>query len=90
MEDRKKFKVKDKVYVKDWGKQYTNFFTWNNNIKESIWNWKSELPQYCGTEFFWKYIYEDNLTLKGTINKRKPKKLIDKIPEYKNFEYKIE
>lgn len=85
-----KYKIKDKVFVNNWDKHYSNIYKWKNNIKITIFNWKTVIPDYCNIDFFWKYIYEPNLTVKGTVNKKEPKKLVSKIPEYKNFEYTIE
>lgn len=83
-------KIGSKVYVCDWGKQYTDIYRWINGERQSIWNWKTEIPDHSSPIFHHKFIHEDNLTLKGTINKREPKKLVDKTPVYKNFEYTIE
>lgn len=82
--------VKDKVFVSDWGKQYSDIYRWIGNTKCLIWEWKTLIPNYSSTDLHWKYIYEPNLTLKGTINKREPKKLVSKTPEFKNFEYTVE
>lgn len=74
-------KVKDKVYVIDWGKQYTTL-----KLPAEL----QPLIDRCYTTIdHWEYIYEPNYTLKGTINKREPKKLVDKIPLYKNYKYRI-
>lgn len=83
-------KFKDKVFVSDWLKQYTNIYKWENNNKIKIFDWKTTIPDYCNIEFHWKGIYEPNLTSKGTLNKREPRKLVSRTPEYKNFEYTIE
>jgi hypothetical protein len=76
----KEYNIGDKVYIKDWGKHYrsTEWF-----------NWKTIIPTYTSIDFNYEFIYEDNLTLRGTINKREPKKLKEKIPTYKNYEYVI-
>lgn len=80
-------KVKDKVYVKDWGKQYISIF---DNKGEYFFGWKTKIPSYSNTDFHFKCIYKDNLTLKGTINKREPQILVERVPEFKNFQYVIE
>lgn len=82
---------KELFYVVDWGKHYSNISKWNNETKkrECIFPIKTELPNYCGIEHHWKYRYEPNLTLKGTINKREPTKLVEKIPIYKNYKWEI-
>ena len=85
-----KFKVGDKVFVSNWNKEYSDVYRWTNGIKTIIWKWKTKIPDYSSTMFHWKYIYESNLTLKGSLNKRKPRKLVSKTPEFKNFEYTIE
>ena len=83
------YKVGDKVFVIDWGKQYSKFHEWINQEKVLCFNWKTEIPQYAGPDHHWKYEYEPNLTLKGTINKREPTKLKSKTPVYKNYKYEI-
>ena len=82
-------KIGDKFYVSDWREQYTSFYRWVNGVKQSIWDWKSKVPDYSSTDFHWKFVYEPNLTLKGTVNKREPKKLVKKIPVFKNYEYEL-
>ena len=82
--------IKDKVFVSDWGKQYSNIYKWENNIKSVIWKWETVIPNFSDTDFHWEYIYEPNLTLKGTVNKREPRKLVSKNPKFENFEYTIE
>lgn len=82
--------IKDKVFVSDWDKQYSNIYRWEDNIKSVVWGWKTIIPDYSGTDHHWEYTYEPNLTLKGTVNKREPRKLVSKSPKFKNFEYTIE
>lgn len=82
-------KIKDIVYVVNWGKHYSNLTKFENNVKIDLFPIKTELPSYCGIEHFWEYKYEDNLTLKGTINKKEPRKLVEKIPSYKNYKWEI-
>ena len=79
------------VYVVDWGKHYSQIHKWNDEThkRELLFPIKTELPDYCGIDYHWKYIYEPNLTLKGTVNKREPKKLVSKIPAYKNYKWEI-
>lgn len=77
------------VYVVDWGKHYSNITKWVNNKKESIFPIKTDLPDYCGIEHHCEHLYEPNFTLKGTINKREPKKLVKKIPKYKDYKWQI-
>lgn len=82
-------KVKDEVYVIDWGKHYSQITRWVNGKRENIFPIKTEIPQYSGIDFHWEHIYEPNLTLKGTVNKREPKKLVSRIPVYKNYKWEI-
>lgn len=84
-------KLKDKVYVIDWSKSYSDNSKYNNETKEyeNVLPFKTVIPKYSEVRHHWKYIYEDNLTLKGTINKREPKKLVEKLPIYKDFKYEI-
>lgn len=79
------------VYVVDWNKHYSDITKWDASTgkRECIFPIKTPLPDYCGIEHHWKYKYEDNLTLKGTINKREPRKLVEKIPVYKNYKWEI-
>lgn len=83
------YNVGDKVYVVNWNKQYSNFTKWENGKKVKIFNWQSEISDYPGSEFHWKFVFEPNLTLKGTVNKREPKKLKEKIPIFKDYKYEI-
>lgn len=84
-------KIGDLVYVVDWGKHYSDITKWNQDSqkRESIFPIKTELPDYCGIDHHWKFVYEPNLTLKGTVNKREPRKLKEKIPEYKNYKWEV-
>lgn len=73
--------VKDDVYVVDWGKQYTTL-----KLSAEL----QPLIESCScTTKHWEYIYEPNYTLKGTISKRNPQKLVEGIPLYKNYKYKV-
>ena len=82
--------IKDKVFVTDWGQRYSDIYRWDGGVKSVIWNWKTHIPSYSEPDFYWQYFYEPNLTLKGTVNKKEPRKLISKFPKFKNFEYTIE
>lgn len=80
----------DLVYVVDWGKEYSEFTKWVDNQRVSSFPWQTELPTYPGKDFNgYKWVYEPNLTLKGTLSKRKPERLKEKIPVYKNFKYRV-
>ena len=81
-------KIGQKVFVCDWGKYYSDIYRWVDNDRQLIWNWKTKLPPYPHLKH--EYIYEPNLTLKGTVNKINPRTLVAEIPIYKNFEYTIE
>jgi len=82
-------KVGDYVYVIDWGKHYSKLTRWVDGKRENIFPVKVEIPQYSGIDFHWECIYEPNLTLKGTVNKREPTKLVSRKPIYKNYKWKI-
>lgn len=81
--------VNDKVFVVDWGKQYTSIYKWVENKRVCVFPIKTVLPDYCGTEFHWKYTYEPNLTKKGTVNKLEPKKLVSKEPAYMDYKWTV-
>jgi hypothetical protein len=81
---KNKYKIGDFVYVIDWMEVYSKLCGGNG-----IFEWDIEIPLYSSVDFFWKFNYEDNLTQKGTINKREPRKLKEKIPVYKDFKYEI-
>ena len=81
--------IGDKVFVIDWGKHFSKFTYWENNKETTFINWETEIPNYSGIDHFWEYKYEPNLTLKGTVNKREPRKLVEKIPIYKNFKWTV-
>ena len=80
-----------KVYVVNWNKRYSTLTKWNQDTqkRENIFPIQRELPDYCGIEHHWKFVYEPNYTKKGTINKREPKKLVEKIPVYENYKWEI-
>lgn len=84
-------KVTDKVYVVDWGKHYGDITRWNSKSekREPIFPITTPIPDYSGIDFHWKYNYEPNLTKKGTVNKREPRKLVSKEPAYKNYKWEI-
>lgn len=81
--------IHDKVFVVDWSKHYSDLTRWKNGIKKNIFPIKTELPSYCGINHHWEFIYEPNFTLKGTVNKREPKKLVSKNPIYKTYKWEI-
>lgn len=83
--------IRDYVFVVDWGKQYTTLTKWNNKTqkREKVFPIKTEIPDYSGIDFHWECKYEPNLTLKGTINKREPRKLVERIPIYKNYKWEV-
>jgi len=83
--------MKTLVYVIDWGKHYSTLTVWNCLLgrRENLFNIKTKIPDYSGINHHWEFVYEPNFTLKGTINKREPKKLVDKIPKYKNYKWEI-
>jgi len=84
-------KVGDMVYVVDWGKHYSEMRRWNpaTEKREYTFPIKTKLPDYCETDFHWKQITVPNLTLKGVPHKRNPTKVVDRIPVYKDYKYKI-
>lgn len=82
-------KIGDKVYVSNWGKQYSDFYRWNNGKKELIWEWKTNIPNYSSTMCHWKIITEPILTQKGKPYKDGSTKVVDRIPLFKNYEYTI-
>ncbi len=82
-------KVGDKVYVKDWGKRYSNIYKWVNNEKVSIWKWKTKIPDHSDPTFFNLYHHRPKLTAKGVPYKDGSTILVATIPAYKNYEYTI-
>lgn len=84
-----KYKIGDRVFVVDWGKHYSEITKWEDGKKVNILPFKTEIPQYSDISHHWNHIYEPNLTLKGTINKREPNKLVERIPVYKNYKYEV-
>ena len=83
------FKVGDKVYVINWGKQCTSFFKYVDNIKQKVFNWKTEIPMYSGTEHHYEYKYTPKLTLKGVPFKNGEKTLVSKTAKFKDYKYEI-
>lgn len=81
--------IGDMVYVVDWGKHYSTIDKFFDGKRVNIFPIKTKLPDYCGIDYHWKHVYEPNLTQKGTVNKREPKKLVEKIPVYKNYKWEI-
>lgn len=81
----------DKVYVIDWGKRYSDVTKWNYTLqrRENVFPFKTIIPDCSDIEHHWKFEYEPNLTLKGTVNKREPTKLKSKTPVYKEYKYEV-
>lgn len=77
------------VFVVDWTKQYSTLIRWNNGVKENIFPFKTQIPDYSSVDHHWTHVYEPNLTLKGTVNKRDPRRLVEKIPTYKSYKWEI-
>ncbi len=67
----------DKVFVVDWGKQYSR--TSGNGVF-----WK-DLPQYSSTEFFWEIITEN----KSKSQLRRYEKVIARNPVWQNFKWEV-
>jgi len=84
-----KIEIGDKVFVINWNKIYSCFNHYIDNERISVFGWKTQIPNYSGIEHHWKFEYEPNLTLKGTVNKREPKKLKSKTPVYKDYKYEV-
>lgn len=82
---KNKYNINDKVFVINWGCQYSKICS-----SKPVFTWNTTIPDYSSIDFFWENKYEPNLTLKGTINKREPKKLVERLPIYKNFKYIIQ
>ncbi len=70
-------------YVINWMKVYSS-----THAAISL-GFKTPIDSYSSIDFYYKYVYKDNITQKGTINKREPKVLVERIPIYKDFKYKI-
>lgn len=83
------FDIGDKVYVKDWGKQFTDFYKWENNERKLIWNWKTCIPNYSSTDSHWEIKHEPILTVKGIPYKDGRTKVVARNPVYKDYEYTI-
>jgi hypothetical protein len=81
--------VGDKVYVCNWGQTYSDITKYENGERVNIFPFKTKIPDYTSTNFHYKFNYEPNLTLKGTINKREPKKLVSKEAVYKQYKYEV-
>jgi hypothetical protein len=77
------------VYVTDWGKQYSDMTKYVEGEMRNVFPFTTKIPQHGGVDFHWKFNYEPNLTLKGTVNKREPKKLVSREPIYKNYKYEV-
>lgn len=85
----KKVEIGDKVFVIDWGKMYSSFNQYTEDGIRSIFGWKTKIPDNSHISCHWKFEYEPNLTLKGTVNKREPRKLKSKTPVYKDYKYEV-
>lgn len=83
------YKVGDKVYVISWGKQCSSFHKWVDNVKQKVFNWKTEIPDYSSTEHHWEYVHKPKLTLKGVPFKNGEKELVSKTPKFENYKYEI-
>ena len=81
--------IGNKVFVKDWGQNYSSFYRWKDDVRELIWNWKTEIPDYSDTMFFVRHEYVPKLTQKGVPYKNGEKVLVSSTPAYKNYEYTI-
>lgn len=81
--------IGEKVYVKDWRQIYSNVYRWIDGKRVTIWSWKTVIPEYSSTTFFWEKIYTPKLTIKGNPFKNGDKELVSKKPIYKNFNYEI-
>ena len=82
-------KIGDKVYVIDWGRQYTVTKQWEKNHYKSIFPWKVEIPNRSGPEFHRKFIREPRLTAKGVSYKNGDTILKEVIDTYKNYKYTV-
>jgi hypothetical protein len=85
------FKIGDIVFVIDWGKHYSDIekYNYETQLRENIFPIKTEIPRYSGIDSHWDYHYEPNLTLKGTVNKRDPQKLVGKTARYINYKWEV-
>ena len=79
--------VNDRVYVVDWNKVYGG--SRSINREDNPFKWTTKLYDYSTKDFHTESIYEDNLTQKGTINKREPRKKIGTIHKYLDYVYEI-
>jgi len=82
-------KVNDKVYVKNWGNVYSNFYKWVDGERISIFDWKTKIPNYSDVTFFHERKWTPKLTLKGEPYKNGDTVLVSDIPAYKNYEYTL-
>ena len=83
------FEVESKVYVKDWGKSYSDFHTWASGNKKSIFDWKSEIPYCSDTPHFHERVYTPKLTAKGLPYKNGDTILLNDPRAFENYEYTI-
>ncbi len=82
-------KIGDKVYVKNWGRHYSDVYRWVDGKKVSIWGWETKIPDYSSIDFFINRKYTPKLTRKGLPYKNGEKVLVSNVPDYKNYEYTI-
>ena len=83
------FKLGDRVFVSNWGQNYSDFFTWKDGKRTSIWKWKTEIPDYTSTGFHVKTKTRPVLTAKGVPYKNGKSEVVSRINTYKNYEYEI-
>lgn len=81
--------VGDKVFVVNWGKCYSTMYKWEDGERKTLFGWETPIPDYSSIDFHWQTEYEPNLTLKGTVNKREPRKIKNRFPIYKEYKYEI-
>ena len=80
--------VGDIVFVVKWN-SFKEFYSFKTGEKTYLFPWKTKIPDYGGIDHHWERIYEPNLTLKGTVNKREPTKLKSKFPIYEQYRYEV-
>ena len=77
-------KVGDKVFVINWGRQYSK--TGGGN---GVFDWNIKIPKYSSTSFFNKHIQEEIMKVDGKPFKRPQFKTKETIREWKNFKYEV-
>jgi len=86
------FKVGDKVFVSEWGKQYSSLFKYDsNNTKVKVFNWKSNISDNYtnNTAFHWKREYTPKLTLKGKAYANGDKIMVSETALYLHYKFEI-